>query len=118
MAGPADLGLLVRQGWAFDSKTGYYYTGSGCYDPASGQTIGCHDKGMYDPGEDICGEDENPACHRVVIARWSASGAPYGPGIEPCMLSRRERWECPWKSKCTVESMPDAHHTHRPMDRI
>ncbi|MGH2409557.1 MAG: hypothetical protein ACRDGS_04210, partial [Chloroflexota bacterium] len=53
---------FTYQGWAFDSKTGYYYTGSGYYDPATGQTIGCHDKGMYDPGEDLCGKDEPAEC--------------------------------------------------------
>jgi len=53
------------QGWQFDSQTGYYYTGSGFYDPATGQGFGCHDKGPVDPGEDLCREDEPLWCHGV-----------------------------------------------------
>jgi hypothetical protein len=52
-------------GGSYDSTTGFYYTGSGYYDPATGQSFGCKDKGRYDPGEDLCGEDENPACGGV-----------------------------------------------------
>jgi len=57
------------QGWQFDSQTGYYYTGSGYYDPATAQSFGCHDKGPVDPGEDLCGEDENPTCGGVCISK-------------------------------------------------
>jgi YD repeat-containing protein len=46
------------QGGIFDSSTGFYNTGSGYYDPATGRAFGCHDKGWWDPGEDLCGEDE------------------------------------------------------------
>jgi RHS repeat-associated protein len=47
------------QGGVYDSQTGFYNTGSGYYDPATGRTFGCQDKGWWDPGEDLCGEDEN-----------------------------------------------------------
>jgi YD repeat-containing protein len=59
------------QGWMYESQTGYYYTGGNYYDPATGQSFGCTDKGRTDPGEDCgcpndsCGEDENPACKGV-----------------------------------------------------
>jgi hypothetical protein len=46
------------QGGIYDSSTGFYNTGSGYYDPATGQAFGCRDKGWWDPGEDLCGEDE------------------------------------------------------------
>jgi hypothetical protein len=49
---------ITFQGATFDSQTGFYYTGSGYYDPATGQAFGCKDKGRVDPGEDLCGEDE------------------------------------------------------------
>jgi YD repeat-containing protein len=50
----------------YDSVTGYYYTGTDYYDPATGQTFGCKDHGSADArgpvntGEDHCGEDEPP----------------------------------------------------------
>lgn len=54
------------QGWMYDSTNNVYYTGSGYYDPATGQSIGCKDHGAIDPGEDGCGiEDEDPACNGV-----------------------------------------------------
>ncbi|HEX8918427.1 MAG TPA: hypothetical protein VF898_07985 [Chloroflexota bacterium] len=46
------------QGGMDDSRTGFYYTGSGYYDPSNGQSFGCQDQGWVDPGEDLCGEDE------------------------------------------------------------
>lgn len=49
------------EGMTFDSSTGFYYTGSGYYDPATGQSFGCQDQGWVDPGEDNCGEDESQA---------------------------------------------------------
>ena len=49
---------FTYQGGIFDSQTGFYNTGSGYYDPATGQAFGCQDKGWWDPGEDLCGEDE------------------------------------------------------------
>lgn len=52
-------------GMTVDSATGFYYTGSGYYDPATGQAFGCQDQGAIDPGEDLCGEDEDPACDGV-----------------------------------------------------
>jgi hypothetical protein len=54
--------------WTIDSQTGYYYTGSGYYDPATGQSFGCKDKGPYDtPGsEDFCGEDENRSSDSLI----------------------------------------------------
>jgi YD repeat-containing protein len=52
------------QGGIYDSVNKLYYMGSGYYDPATGQMIGCRDKGAVDPWEDGCNvEDENPACH-------------------------------------------------------
>jgi hypothetical protein len=42
----------------YDKNSGFYYTGSGYYDPANGQLFGCKDKGRKEPGEDNCGEDE------------------------------------------------------------
>src|SRR5579884_1510202 len=43
------------QGAMYDSATGVYYTGSGYYDPANGQSFGCQDQGWVDPGEDRVG---------------------------------------------------------------
>jgi YD repeat-containing protein len=53
------------QGGIYDSVNKLYYTGAGYYDPATGQSFGCHDKGAVDPGEDNCGEDEVPICGGV-----------------------------------------------------
>jgi RHS repeat-associated protein len=57
------------QGGIFDSQTGFYNTGSGYYDPATGRAFGCQDKGLVDPGEDLCKEDENPSCGGVCSSR-------------------------------------------------
>jgi YD repeat-containing protein len=73
-------------GWIYDSSNKLYYTGSGYYDPATGQGIGCHDKGRIDgtsrnprSGEDYCGEDESPyddlpGNHPVKTAKWAVAG--------------------------------------------
>jgi YD repeat-containing protein len=62
-------------GMTFDSATGFYYTGSGYYDPANGQSFGCQDVGWVDPGEDGCGEDESQAtyCSNVAAHGYSDS---------------------------------------------
>ncbi len=33
------------EGMSFDHSTGFYFTGSGYYDPTTGQSVGCKDKG-------------------------------------------------------------------------
>jgi hypothetical protein len=67
-------------GWMFNSLTGYCYTGSGYYDPATGQSFGCKDRGPYDtPGsEDFCGEDEAP----YDDTQRPPSGNTFGSGVQ------------------------------------
>jgi len=62
------------QGGMYDSQTGYYYTGSGYYDPATEQSFGCHDNGRYDPGEDNCGEDEPLRLQPITVGTHAAEG--------------------------------------------
>lgn len=67
----------------FDSATGFYYTGSGYYDPATGQSFGCQDVGWVDPGEDGCGEDESALSSSSVAGATPSSGpfTPFGTGV-------------------------------------
>lgn len=59
---------------SYDSHTGFYYTGSGYYDPATGQSFGCKDKGWVDPGEDLCGEDEGSYTYTAALHPQQTNG--------------------------------------------
>jgi hypothetical protein len=102
------------QGGMYDSQTGYYYTGSGYYDPANGQTFGCHDRGPYDPGEDLCGEDENPACGGVCSGGQSSGSII---GSDPMIVSTGCTLSVTWTNqaqfRATAHSRINVHaHVH------
>jgi len=46
--------------YAYDGSSRLYYMGSCYYDSSVGVETGCKDSGWMDPGEDRCGEDEDP----------------------------------------------------------
>ena len=83
---------FTYQGGMYDSSTQTYYTGSGYYDPATGQSFGCKDNGPIDPGEDRCGEDENAGCGGVCSsARDSLPSGATTPGLFFSDLAKRTK---------------------------
>jgi YD repeat-containing protein len=73
------------QGGIYDSVNKLYYTGSGYYDPATGQSFGCKDKGHASPdprldaSEDKCGEDEWSWDKANLAYHWSIHKGEFAP---------------------------------------